>query len=137
MKDAIAAAVLPGALVNELGFKYIGYVDGHNVKALVKALNEAKQVHDGPVIVHALTTKGKGHPAAENDYYKWHATGPFDLKTGKPIKSSDQSADLHESLRRHAVRVDGEGREDRGADGGDARRHRRLRSANEVPDAVV
>src|SRR6267142_1514296 len=87
VKDAIAAAVLPGALVNELGFKYIGYVDGHNVRALVAALREAQQIKDGPVIVHALTTKGKGHPAAESDYYKWHATGPFDLKTGKPIKS--------------------------------------------------
>jgi 1-deoxy-D-xylulose-5-phosphate synthase len=88
MKDAIAAAVLPGALVNELGFKYIGYVDGHNVRALVAALREAQQVKDGPVIVHALTTKGKGHPAAEKDYYKWHATGPFDLESGKPIKST-------------------------------------------------
>jgi 1-deoxy-D-xylulose-5-phosphate synthase len=88
VKDAIAAAVLPGALVNELGFKYIGYVDGHNVRALVAALREAQQVKDGPVIVHALTTKGKGHPAAEKDYYKWHATGPFDLKTGTPIKSA-------------------------------------------------
>src|SRR5262245_49204011 len=87
MKDAIAAAVLPGALVNELGFKYIGYVDGHNTRALVAALREAQQIKDGPVIVHALTTKGKGHPAAQEDYYKWHATGPFDLKTGKPIKS--------------------------------------------------
>src|SRR5437764_3945817 len=88
VKDAIAAAVLPGALVNELGFKYIGYVDGHNPRALVRALEEAKHVKDSPVIVHALTTKGKGHPAAESDYYKWHATGPFDLKTGKPIKSA-------------------------------------------------
>src|SRR5881398_1067486 len=87
MKDAIAAAVLPGALVNELGFKYIGYVDGHNVRALVAAFREAQQIKDGPVIVHALTTKGKGHPAAEKDYYKWHATGPFELKTGKAIKS--------------------------------------------------
>ena len=87
MKDAIAAAVLPGALVNELGFKYIGYVDGHNPRALVKAFREAQQIKDSPVIVHALTTKGKGHPAAERDYYKWHATGPFDLKSGKPIKS--------------------------------------------------
>jgi len=91
MKDAIAAAVLPGALVNELGFKYIGYVDGHNVRALVAALKEAQQIKDGPVIVHALTTKGKGHPAAEEDYYKWHATGPFDLKSGKPIKSSSSA----------------------------------------------
>src|SRR5882762_7203324 len=87
MKDAIAAAVLPGALVSELGFKYIGYVDGHNPRALVAALREAQQIKDGPVIVHALTTKGRGHPAAESDYYKWHAIGPFDLATGKPIKS--------------------------------------------------
>jgi 1-deoxy-D-xylulose-5-phosphate synthase len=88
MKDAIAAAVLPGALVSELGFRYIGYVDGHNPRALVAALREAQQVKDGPVIVHALTTKGKGYPTAESDYYKWHATGPFDLTTGKPIKSA-------------------------------------------------
>ncbi len=87
VKDAIAAAVLPGALVSELGFKYIGYVDGHNPRALVAALREAKQIEDGPVIVHALTTKGKGHPEAEQDYYRWHATGPFDLKSGKAIKS--------------------------------------------------
>ena len=87
-KDAIAAAVLPGALVNELGFKYIGYVDGHNVGALVKALEEAKQVDDGPVIVHCLTTKGKGFPNPEHNYYAYHATGPFDIKTGKAVKSS-------------------------------------------------
>ena len=88
VKDAIAAAVLPGALVNELGFKYIGYVDGHNVPMLVRALEEAKKVEDGPVIVHALTTKGKGYPSREKNYYAWHATGPFDLKTGNAIKSS-------------------------------------------------
>jgi 1-deoxy-D-xylulose-5-phosphate synthase len=88
MKDAIAAAVLPGALVSELGFKYIGYVDGHNPRALVAALHEAQQIKDGPVIVHTLTTKGKGYPEAESDYYRWHATGPFDLHTGKPIKSA-------------------------------------------------
>jgi 1-deoxy-D-xylulose-5-phosphate synthase len=91
MKDAIAAAVLPGALVNELGFKYIGYVDGHNPRALVAALREAKQVKDSPVIVHALTTKGKGFPQAETDYYRWHATGPFDLKTGKAVKSASKA----------------------------------------------
>ena len=90
-KDAIAAAVLPGALVNELGFKYIGYVDGHNVPMLVRALEEAKKVDDGPVIVHALTTKGKGFPNPEKNYYAYHATGPFDPKTGLPYKSSKQA----------------------------------------------
>ncbi|MCC6330210.1 MAG: 1-deoxy-D-xylulose-5-phosphate synthase [Acidobacteria bacterium] len=87
-KDAIAAAVLPGALVNELGFKYIGYVDGHNVPMLVAALEAAKKVDDGPVIVHALTTKGQGFPNPEKNYYAYHATGPFDPKTGLPYKSS-------------------------------------------------
>src|SRR3954468_22787682 len=91
VKDALAAAVLPGTLVSELGFKYIGYVDGHNPRALVAALREAQQVKDGPVIVHALTTKGKGYPASEKNYYAWHATGPFDLKTGKPLKSSSKT----------------------------------------------
>ncbi|QQS40770.1 MAG: 1-deoxy-D-xylulose-5-phosphate synthase [Acidobacteriota bacterium] len=91
-KDAIAAAVLPGALVNELGFKYIGYVDGHNVPMMVRALEAAKKVEDGPVIVHALTKKGKGYPSPEDNYYAWHATGPFDINTGKAIKSSKVSA---------------------------------------------
>lgn len=91
VKDAIAAAVLPGALVNELGFKYIGYVDGHNVPNLVRALEAAKQVDDGPVIVHALTTKGKGFPNPEKNYYAYHATGPFDPQTGLPYKSSKVS----------------------------------------------
>ncbi|HEY0322766.1 MAG TPA: 1-deoxy-D-xylulose-5-phosphate synthase [Pyrinomonadaceae bacterium] len=91
VKDALAAAVLPGALVSELGFKYIGYVDGHNPLALVRALEEAKQVKDGPVIVHALTVKGKGYPSKEKDYYAWHATGPFDLQTGAPVKSKSSA----------------------------------------------
>lgn len=91
VKDAIAAAVLPGALVNELGFKYIGYVDGHNVPMLVRALEEAKKVTDGPVIVHALTTKGKGFPNPEKNYYAYHATGPFDPQTGLPYKSTKVS----------------------------------------------
>lgn len=92
VKDAIAAAVLPGALVSELGFKYIGYVDGHNVPMLVRALEEAKKIDDGPVIVHALTTKGKGFPNPEKNYYAYHATGPFDPKTGQPYKSGKAAA---------------------------------------------
>jgi 1-deoxy-D-xylulose-5-phosphate synthase len=50
-----------------------------------------------------LTTKGKGHPAAEEDYYKWHATGPFDLKTGKPVKSPAKAPDLHQGFWRSLV----------------------------------
>ncbi len=92
VKDALAAAVLPGALVNELGFKYIGYVDGHNPRALVAALREAQQVTDGPVLVHALTVKGKGYAPAEKNRYKWHASGPFDIATGKGLKSASNAS---------------------------------------------
>ncbi len=98
VKDAIAAAVLPGALVNELGFKYIGYVDGHNVPMLVRALEEAKKIDDGPVIVHALTTKGKGFPNPEKNYYAYHATGPFDPKTGLPRKSAKATAPTYTAI---------------------------------------
>ncbi len=98
VKDAIAAAVLPGALVNELGFKYIGYVDGHNVPMLVRALEEAKKIEDGPVIVHALTTKGKGFPNPEKNYYAYHATGPFDLATGTIHKSSKPAPPTYTAL---------------------------------------
>ena len=51
-----------------------------------EALEEAKKVDDGPVIVHALTTKGKGFPNPEKNYYAYHATGPFDPKTGLAIQ---------------------------------------------------
>ncbi|HEY0051393.1 MAG TPA: 1-deoxy-D-xylulose-5-phosphate synthase, partial [Pyrinomonadaceae bacterium] len=103
VKDAIAAAVLPGALVNELGFKYIGYVDGHNVPMLVRALEEAKKVEDGPVIVHALTTKGKGFPNPEKNYYAYHATGPYDAKTGKLIKSSKPAQPTYTEIFGHTM----------------------------------
>ena len=98
VKDAIAAAVLPGALVNELGFRYIGYVDGHNVPMLVHALEEAKKIDDGPVIVHALTTKGKGFPNPEKNYYAYHATGPYDAKTGKLIKSNKPAPPVYTEI---------------------------------------
>ncbi len=98
VKDEIAAAVLPGALVNELGFKYIGYVDGHNVPMLVHALEEAKKIEDSPVIVHALTTKGKGFPNPEKNYYAYHATGPFNLKTGKFHKSNKVAAKTYTQI---------------------------------------
>lgn len=103
VKDAIAAAVLPGALVNELGFKYIGYIDGHDTTALVRALREAQQIKDGPVIVHALTVKGKGYPPAERNRYKWHASGPFEISTGAAIKSSKPSPLTYTSVFSNAL----------------------------------
>src|ERR671910_2061293 len=61
----------------------------HDIPSFGERLyNAAKTVKDSPVIVHALTQKGKGYPAREKNYYAWHATGPFDLKSGAALKSS-------------------------------------------------
>ncbi|MBA3334778.1 MAG: 1-deoxy-D-xylulose-5-phosphate synthase, partial [Acidobacteria bacterium] len=71
---------------------------GHNVPMLVRALEEAKKIEDGPVIVHALTTKGKGFPNPEKNYYAYHATGPFDLATGTIHKSSKPAPPTYTAL---------------------------------------
>jgi 1-deoxy-D-xylulose-5-phosphate synthase len=72
------------------------------------ARSKKRKIDDGPVIVHALTTKGKGFPNPEKNYYAYHATGPFDLKTGIAPKSSKRRrADLHGSFRHDDVRTDG------------------------------
>lgn len=76
-----------GAVFEELGFTYIGPVDGHNLEELIATFKLAHQ-HDGPVLVHVATTKGKGYAIAENDQVGYHAQSPFNLTTGKAIPAS-------------------------------------------------
>ena len=87
VKDAIKTAIVPGVFVEELGFRYMGPVNGHDTGALLKALEEAKQA-DGPIIIHALTVKGKGYAPAEADQSTWHGTSAFEVSSGKFIKES-------------------------------------------------
>jgi len=70
-----------------LGFRYVGPVDGHNLEALLPAL-ELLRDSSGPIVVHALTQKGHGFAPAEADPYGWHACKPFDPKTGKHLPGS-------------------------------------------------
>jgi 1-deoxy-D-xylulose-5-phosphate synthase len=77
--------VLPGTLFEELGFNYIGPVDGHDVKALVSTLSNVKKL-GGPQFLHVVTRKGKGYAPAEADPIKWHGPGPFDPKSGTIFK---------------------------------------------------
>lgn len=73
----------PGMLFEELGFTYLGPVDGHDIKELMECLQEALRI-GGPVIIHAVTKKGKGVPYAENDPWRYHTPQfPFDPKTGE------------------------------------------------------
>jgi 1-deoxy-D-xylulose-5-phosphate synthase len=76
-----------GAVFEELGFTYMGPIDGHDVASMVRTFHDAHRC-EGPVLVHVATTKGKGYPYAEADQVGYHAQSAFDLRTGKAYPSS-------------------------------------------------
>ena len=77
----------PGLFFEELGFQYIGPLDGHDVEFLAEIFEEAKKLK-GPVLLHVLTTKGKGYTTAENDSRTFHAVTPFTVEDGKMVKKA-------------------------------------------------
>ena len=79
--------VLPGTLFEEMGFNYIGPVDGHDVSALVATLHNMRDLK-GPQLLHVVTQKGKGYAPAEADPIKWHGPGPFDAARGQLRKEA-------------------------------------------------
>ncbi len=89
-KNKIKYLFLPNVLFEEMGFTYLGPVDGHDIGALVRVLNQAKGLHH-PVVVHAITIKGKGYSLAEDDPEKFHGIGSFDPETGACAKSTGRS----------------------------------------------
>src|ERR1700746_2559226 len=84
-EEHLKGMVLPGTLFEEMGFNYIGPMDGHDVKALVATLRNLKKLR-GPQLLHVVTRKGKGYPPAEADRIKWHGPGPFDPASGTIFK---------------------------------------------------
>ena len=75
-----------GTLFEELGFYYVGPVDGHNLEHLLPVLKNVRDTHHGPVLIHAVTQKGKGYPPAEGAKDKYHGVARFDVVTGKQAK---------------------------------------------------
>lgn len=75
-----------GTLFEELGFYYVGPVDGHNLEHLLPILKNVRDTHHGPVLIHAVTQKGKGYPPAEGAKDKYHGVAKFDVVTGKQAK---------------------------------------------------
>ena len=91
MKKGIKDMVAPQGMFEDLGFKYLGPIDGHDILAMEKTLQMAKEF-GSPVIVHAITEKGRGYtPAIEDIAEKFHAVGIVDPLTGKPLKASAPS----------------------------------------------
>ena len=98
-KGSIQQLVIPKMFLEDIGFRYLGPVDGHNEAELERMLNITKQL-DGPVLLHVITKKGKGYKIAEENPDKFHATGPFEIDTGKSKKekSKDYSKVLGDKL---------------------------------------
>ena len=87
LRNSVKQAVVEGALFEELGIKYLGPYDGHNLEALISAFYQAKKI-DGPVILHVHTVKGKGYRTAEDSPDKFHGVSPFNPSTGRPLSTS-------------------------------------------------
>ncbi len=87
-KKRIKYMFVQGVIFEELGFKYVGPVDGHNIEELISTIERVKKI-EGPVLVHVKTVKGRGYKYAENNPAEYHGVSPFDIKTGKPLKKSD------------------------------------------------
>jgi 1-deoxy-D-xylulose-5-phosphate synthase len=86
MEEYTRGWVTGGTLFEELGFYYVGPVDGHNVEALVEVLENVRDAEEGPILVHAVTKKGKGYAPAENAADKYHGVVKFDIVSGKQDK---------------------------------------------------
>jgi 1-deoxy-D-xylulose-5-phosphate synthase len=84
-EEMMKGMVLPGTLFEELGFNYLGPMDGHDIKELVTTLRNTRALK-GPQLLHVVTRKGKGYDPAEKDPIKWHGPGPFDPVTGTIFK---------------------------------------------------
>lgn len=82
VKDSLKYLLVAGMLFEELGFTYLGPIDGHNIPAMLSVFRQAQAV-EGPVVVHVLTKKGKGYAPAEMNPDKFHGVGPFDPVTGE------------------------------------------------------
>lgn len=99
IKYSLKQLFLPNMFFEDLGFKYLGPVDGHDIERIEWILKLAKKEQD-PVLVHVITKKGKGYKPAEENPDKFHATGSFEIETGKPKKEKkkDYSAVFGEKL---------------------------------------
>ena len=107
LKKIIKQIIIPGMYFEEIGFKYVGPIDGHNIEDLEYIFKEVKKI-DEPILIHVLTKKGKGYKPAEDNPDKFHGASPFNIETGKSIKkkSKDYSAAFGEKLVSMAAKND-------------------------------
>ena len=91
MEENVINTFVPNIIFEDLDFKYVGPIDGHDMGNLVNILTKVKKNMTGPVLIHTVTQKGKGYEFAEDDASKFHGLGPYNIKTGKKVKSKATS----------------------------------------------
>ena len=91
LKKAVKSTILPCSMFEDMGFSYMGPVDGHDVNYLTKLLRFAAKNMSGPVLLHVKTVKGRGYPPAEANPDRFHGIGPFDRATGELLKPAGRT----------------------------------------------
>ncbi|MCB5230555.1 MAG: 1-deoxy-D-xylulose-5-phosphate synthase [Candidatus Cloacimonas sp.] len=91
LEESLINILVPNIIFEDLGFKYVGPIDGHDLPRMIKILNNVKYNMVGPVLIHMVTQKGKGYCFAEGDSTRFHGISPFNEKTGENEKSPTQS----------------------------------------------
>ncbi len=91
MEESMINILVPNIIFEDLGFKYVGPVDGHNIPRLIRVLNKVKYNMVGPILLHVVTTKGKGFSIAENNSSKFHGLGPYNATSGETEKRKLQN----------------------------------------------
>lgn len=86
VKDSLKVLLMNGILFEQFGLSYLGPVDGHDIEAVLDVLQQADNIN-GPVLIHAITTKGKGYKPAERDSHTWHGASPYKIESGQMVKA--------------------------------------------------
>ncbi len=96
-EETVKGMIVPGILFEELGFRYVGPIDGHQLEHLLATFENIKELQ-GPILVHVVTKKGKGYPPAEADPAAYHGTPSFDLSSGQAKKKTGKSPPSYTSV---------------------------------------
>ncbi|MAN13499.1 MAG: 1-deoxy-D-xylulose-5-phosphate synthase [Dinoroseobacter sp.] len=103
-KELLKSATVGGTLFEELGFSYVGPIDGHDMEQLLSVLRTVKARADGPILIHAITKKGKGYKHAEHRPDKGHASAPFDVATGDQRKAPSNAPSYTKTFAKALIR---------------------------------
>ncbi len=97
LEESLKHMLTPGMIFQELGFRYVGPVEGHDLDALLETLARVRRL-EGPILVHVITSKGKGFHLAEEDPWTWHAASPFDKITGHGKKKGSPALPRYQKV---------------------------------------